>query len=162
MLFDWHRAFVPSWPPLEVVLRALVMFALVQIGFRVTGRKEMTRYAAHDVALLLLLAAAGRRAIVGTDDSLTTAAIALATLFGANWALSAAARRWRRASLFWEGPVLAIIKDGALDVAALRRARVSEDELRSSLRRQHGTADLGRVRAAYLERSGALSFQLDG
>jgi uncharacterized membrane protein YcaP (DUF421 family) len=120
----------------------------------------MTRYSAHNVTLLFLIATALRQAIVGSDESLTTGLVAVTTLFAENWLLSTLTRRSRVVADVLQGPVATLLVDGKIDEAALRRHRISEDDLRTNLRRAHGREDLSRVKAAYIERSGALTFVL--
>ncbi len=78
--FDWHRLWVPHLTPWEVALRATFVYFLAQLLFRVVGRKELSRYGTHDIILLLIVSTSVRQSIVGSDSSLTSAAVALRTI----------------------------------------------------------------------------------
>lgn len=159
--FDWHALWVPSWSPLEVVFRATIVYFFTVGAFRLAGRKELSRYATHDIVLLFLIATATRQTIVGTDTSLTTGLVGLSTIIGWDTLLSHLAYRSRRAAQIVDGKIRRLVRDGVIDDAELKRARLSRDELVSLLRR-HGHQDLRRVRDAFLERSGRITFLLDG
>lgn len=149
----------PTWSPLEVALRAALVYLFVIAVFRVAGRKELGRLSTFDVALVFLVTVALRRTMTGDDTSLTNAFIALATLVGLDRGLSWLAWRSHRLADWLEGPARLLVEDGKLRPRELRRTRVSEDDLRAGLR-QHGHEKLEDVRRAYLERDGKLSFVL--
>ena len=70
----------PELNPLEVVLRATIIYAFLLVAFRVVGRKELGRWGASDVVLIFLISVAARQSIVGNDGSLTTAMLAAMSL----------------------------------------------------------------------------------
>lgn len=106
---------------------------------------------------MFLVGTALRKTIVADDESLTTGALALTTLFSLDWLTSLLTWRNERLSFFVEGRPRQIVKDGRPIQRALRRTRINEHELREHLR-EKGTEDLSRVRAAYVERNGSITF----
>lgn len=155
--FDWHAIWLPTWSPWEVVLRASVVYAFTVAIFRVIGRKELSRYATHDVVLLFLIATAARQSMVGTDTSVTSGLLALATIAAWDTLLSYVAFRSRRAAGVVDGKLRRLIRDGRVQDDEIKHVRISRDELVALLRR-HGHENLGRVRDAYMERSGRVTF----
>jgi uncharacterized membrane protein YcaP (DUF421 family) len=149
---------VPTWSPWEVAFRASFIYAVVQILFRNIGGKERSRYAIPDLALMLLIAVAAREAIVGPDTSLTSAIVALGTLAGLDWLLSYLSFRSPRFAKLVEGPVCQLIRDGRIREMVLRRHRISHEDILAQLR-EHGVGSLDKVKNAYLERSGKISFE---
>ncbi|HVX94793.1 MAG TPA: YetF domain-containing protein [Polyangia bacterium] len=157
--FDWKGLWSPTWPPWEVALRATLVYLFVVVAFRAVGRKELGRYATHDIVLLFLISTAARQSIVGPDTSLTSAFVALATIIGWDALVSYGTFRSKRLARVIDGPVRQLVKGGAVDDKELENARISRDEL-VALLRQHGRDDLGDVEHAYLERSGRVTFLL--
>ena len=155
--FDWRAMWLPSWSPLEVALRAALVYLFLFGLMRVVGRKELGRYANFDVAMLTIITIAARQSIVGTDTSVTSAFVGLATIFMLDWLFSKAVFHSGRAALAIEGEVLTLVKDGQLQERELARARLSSQELLSRLREQH-TESLNEVERAYFERSGRVTF----
>ena len=157
--FSWSALWTPTWPPWEVALRATLVYFAAQILFRLIGRKELSRYATHDILLLFLINSALRQSMVGTDTSLTAAFVALGTIVAWDALLSYVSFRSGRLAAMIEGRVRHLVTDGVVNETELARAHISRDELVSQLR-QRGCDDVAVVKDAYLERSGQLSFIL--
>ena len=151
--------FVPTLSPLEVVFRAAFVYALMLLLFRVFGRTQNARHAGFDVVVLFLVGTALRKTIVADDESLTSGAIAICTLFALDWAMSFVTWRSETLSFVVEGRPRLIVKDGRPVEDALRRSRISPHDLREQLRAK-GTEDVARVRAAYVERDGRITVLL--
>jgi uncharacterized membrane protein YcaP (DUF421 family) len=148
---------VPTWSPWEVILRATVVYVVVQFLFRNIGSKELGRYAPHQLAMFVLIAVAARQAIVGPDASLTSAIMGLTTLATLEWLLSYLSFRSRRFARWVEGPVCQLIRDGQLQETVLQRTRISREDILAELRKR-GVGRLTNVKDAFLERSGAITF----
>jgi uncharacterized membrane protein YcaP (DUF421 family) len=151
--------FVPTVSPPEVVFRAAFVYALMLVLFRVFGRAQNARHAGFDVVVLFLVGTALRKTIVADDESLTSGAIAICTLFALDWAMSFVTWRNETLSFVVEGRPRLIVKDGRPVEDALRRSRINPHELREKLRAK-GTEDVARVRAAYVERDGRITVLL--
>lgn len=156
---DLESMWKPELSPLEVVLRAAIIYAFLIVAFRVVGRKELGRWGASDVVLLFLISVAARQTIVGEDRSLTTAMVALGTLLGLDWALSALTARSSRLADLLEGEIRQLVRDGELQRDVMRRTRISEDELLEQVRRA-GKETLADLKDAFLERSGKITIVL--
>jgi len=156
---DWHQMWVPELSPLEVVVRAVVVYLIVLALFRVIGRKELSRYSPFDFLLVLLVSQALRQTLVGSDKSLTGGLLSLATLLGLDLLLSWLSFRSRRLAALLEGSPSKLVQDGRPIVEALRRSRFSLDEIQSRLRR-YGIDRLEWVESAWLERDGNVTFVL--
>ena len=155
--FDWHGMWHPTWPPGEVALRAGLIYLFILILFRLIGRKELSRYSGFNVAVLFLISVATRQTILGDDTSLTNAMVALGTIFGLDYLLSVLVFRSRGLADILEGPVRQLVKDGVPNPRQLVHCRISREELEAELRR-YGRSSLDEVEAAYLERSGRITF----
>ncbi len=111
MTVDWHAIWSPEQPPLETMVRASLVYLVVHALLRLAGRKELSRYSSFDLAVLFLVTVAARRSITVDDASVTTAALALATLVAWNVprahpqpARGPRARRAPAASRWTKGP----------------------------------------------------------
>lgn len=154
--FDWHAMWFPKWPPWEVALRAAITYVVLQLLVRLAGSKAVSRYSTADIVLVFLIAQAARQTIVGTDISITNAAVGLATLFLLDWLVTSLSARSSKIADIAQGRVHQLVRNGEVVEAALRRTHVSKDELLAQVRRHHRTS-LDDVRDAYLERSGHIS-----
>jgi uncharacterized membrane protein YcaP (DUF421 family) len=157
---DWTHMWCPERAPLETVIRAIVVYVFVLVAFRVAGRKELGRHATYDIVLLLFVSVAMRQTIVGQDTSLTTAMIGFAAMISLDAVVTRLVQSSAKAAAFIDGPVRVLLRHGQLDEAAMRKARVSPDQLLAAVRRRGGDSLEG-VRRAYLERSGHISVVFD-
>jgi uncharacterized membrane protein YcaP (DUF421 family) len=149
--------FVPTVSPVEVIFRAAVVYAAMLVLFRVFARTQMSRHAGFDVAVMFLVGTALRKTLVADDETITSGVLSLATLFALDRLVSFATWKKRSIAFLIEGKPIQIVKDGAPVERALRQTRINEHELREHLRAE-GTDDLSRVRAAFVERDGKITF----
>lgn len=124
---DWARMWRPEHHPLETVIRAAVAYAFVHIAFRVVGRRELGRHSTYEIVLLLFVSVAMRQTIVGTDESVTTGLLGMATLLVIDALVAWLVRASPRAAVIIDGPVRELIRDGRPDEDALKRARVTRE-----------------------------------
>jgi len=141
---------------LQIALRTTAIYAVVLIGVRLSGKREVGQMTPFDLTLLLLLSNAVQNAMTGPDTSLLGGVIAACTLLLLNYLvaeLSGGNRRFRR---FIQGQPSLLIHDGEVITAHMAREHVSNDELRRALR-EHGIADYKDVALAVLEVDGSIS-----
>lgn len=129
----------------------LALFTLV----RVLGTRTLANLSTFDFACVIAVGAVvGRTAVLG-HPNLLTGVVALVTLFALQGLFGWARARERSGRLVTPRPVV-IVRDGAVDVEAMRRVRITEDELRFAVRRA-GLPGLAAVGLVVLEQNGTLS-----
>src|SRR3989440_9870625 len=132
-----HRM-LPHWHVLgEIFLRTFVIYLVVLVGVRLSGKREVGQMTPFDLTLLLLLSNAVQNAMVGPDNSLVGGIIAAATLLVLNSLvaeLSGANRRFRK---FVQGSPTLLVHNGQVISAHMGREHVTVDELQRSPR-EHG------------------------
>src|SRR6202158_3700197 len=69
---------------LQIVLRTGVIYLLVLIGVRLSGKREVGQMTPFDLTLLLLLSNSVQNAMTGPDTSVMGGAVAAITLLGIN------------------------------------------------------------------------------
>ena len=70
---------------LQIVLRTGVIYLLVLIGVRLSGKREVGQMTPFDLTLLLLLSNSVQNAMTGPDTSLLGGAVAASTLLILNY-----------------------------------------------------------------------------
>ena len=141
---------------LEIALRTGVIYVLVLIGIRISGKREVGQMTPFDLVLLLLLSNSVQNAMTGPDTSLAGGAVAACTLLILNYLVaevSGANRRFRR---FIQGQPSLLIHDGKIIEAHMAREHVSMDELQRALR-EHGVGTSQEAALAVLEVDGSIS-----
>jgi len=140
----------------QIVVRTGVIYLLVLIGVRLSGKREVGQMTPFDLTLLLLLSNSVQNAMTGPDTSLMGGAIAAFTLLILNYLvaeLSGFNRRFRR---LVQGQPSLLVHDGKIIESHLAKEHVSMDELHRALR-EHGINSVDQVALSVLEVDGSIS-----
>jgi|SRR5439155_1414591 len=147
----------PGWHVLlQILLRTAAVYAVVLIGVRLSGKREVGQMTPFDLTLLLLISNAVQNAMTGPDTSLLGGVVAAGTLLALNYfvaELSGANRRFRR---FVQGQPSLLVHDGQVIASHMAKEHVSMDELQRALR-EHGINSFHDVALAVLEVDGSIS-----
>ncbi len=141
---------------LQIALRTAVIYGVVLIGVRLSGKREVGQMTPFDLTLLLLISNSVQNAMTGPDTSLFGGVAAAATLLLLNYFvadLSGVNRRFRR---LIQGQPSLLIHDGKVIESHLAKEHVSMDELQRALR-EHGISSYHDVALAVLEVDGSIS-----
>jgi uncharacterized membrane protein YcaP (DUF421 family) len=141
---------------LQIVLRTGVIYLLVLIGVRLSGKREVGQMTPFDLTLLLLLSNSVQNAMTGPDTSLVGGVVAAATLLVMNYVVADVAGGNRRFRKLIEGEPALLVHDGKVIEAHMAKERVSMDELHRALR-EHGINSCDQVALAVLEVDGSIS-----
>jgi uncharacterized membrane protein YcaP (DUF421 family) len=139
-----------------IVLRTAAIYAVVLLGVRLSGKREVGQMTPFDLTLLLLISNAVQNAMTGPDTTLLGGVVAAATLLLMNYFvadLSGGNRRFRK---LIQGQPSLLIHDGELMTAHMAKEHISMDELDRALR-EHGIASRKDVALAVLEVDGSIS-----
>jgi len=147
--------FVPTGSPVELVLRASVMYFLILAGFRVF-RRDAGSLSVSDLLVVVLIADAAQNGMAGEYKSLTEGGIIVATIFAWNYTLDWLAYRSRFVYWLPHPPSLLLIRDGQILHRNLRSQLITKDDLLEQLREQ-GVDDLRGVKKCFLEGDGRMS-----
>jgi uncharacterized membrane protein YcaP (DUF421 family) len=140
----------------EIALRTGVIYLLVLIGIRISGKREVGQMTPFDLTLLLLLSNSVQNAMTGPDTSLAGGAVAAATLLVLNYLVAELSGGNRRFRKFIQGQPSLLVHDGQIIEAHMAKEHVSMDELERSLR-EHGVNSYKDAALAVLEVDGSIS-----
>jgi uncharacterized membrane protein YcaP (DUF421 family) len=141
---------------LQIALRTVVIYLVVLIGVRLSGKREVGQMTPFDLTLLLLLSNSVQNAMTGPDTSVIGGIVAASTLLLLNYLIgrfSGSSRAFRRVV---EGEPSLLIHDGKVIQSHMAREHVSMDELHRAVR-EHGIAQCSDVALAVLEVDGSIS-----
>ncbi len=140
----------------EIALRTGVIYLLVLVGIRISGKREVGQMTPFDLVLLLLISNSVQNAMTGPDTSLAGGAVAAATLLIMNYVVAELSGGNRRFRKFVQGQPSLLVHDGQVIEAHMAKEHVSMDELERSLR-EHGVATYKEAALAVLEVDGSIS-----
>ncbi len=149
--------FFSGW---DSLLRTLVVGVLAYIAIvvflRVSGKRTLSKMNAFDLIVTVALGSTLATILLAKDVALAEGALAFALLIGLQYVVT-----WSSVRLPWvrrlvTGEPLMLLCNGAFLPAAMRRARVTEDDIRSAVRTA-GVDSLNEIHAVILETDGSFS-----
>ncbi len=143
-------------PPLELVLRATLIYVVFFGALRLFGKREIGQFTLFDLALVLLAANALQPAITGPDASILGGLIVIVTLFILNRAVAVLRVRSAFVRRILEfGPTI-VGRDGKWLLPVLIRQGLDLVDVEAALR-EHGLDAVGQMKLATLEADGSIS-----
>ena len=142
---------------MDIVLRAIALYAFVILVMRVTGRRELSSMTPFDLVLLVVLGDAIQQGLTQDDYSVTGAVLAVATIATLQVGTSYLSFRFPPFRKVLEGEPVVLVDHGKLVYRNLKRERMTEGEIAEEARQQQITS-LDQVRWAILESNGSISF----
>ncbi|KGM54208.1 membrane protein [Lysobacter daejeonensis GH1-9] len=149
-------AFDLAMPWWQFVLRAVVVYAVLLVLIRLSGKRTMGQFTPFDMLLIVLLGNAVQNALLGKDTSLAGGVLLATTLIALNWVLGFVTARSRRAERMIEGEPVVLARNGTLYERALKRELVSRADFHEAMREQ-GCTDIAEVKLALLETNGQIN-----
>lgn len=155
----WHEMFFEQIPLAEKLLRTVLVYTLVAVLIRLTGKRGLAGLNNLDVVVMILLSNVVQNAIIGNDVSVTGGAVGAVTLVVVNSLLNRAALRSETFSKIFDGTETRVIQHGAIVPKAIRRLGLRRAELDHAVRLQNGD-HIAQVESGVLEPGGQLLLTL--
>jgi len=146
-----------SWFALSRTLVAGTVAYVALVAFlRVSGKRTLSKMNAFDLVVTVAFGSTLATITLNQDVAVVEGLLALALLVTLQFAITWSSVRWRKVRRFVTGEPSLLFHRGQCLVGALRRARVTEDEIRAAIRGA-GYAGLDEVEAVVLETDGSFS-----
>lgn len=139
--------------------RTVLLYGLLIAGLRLTGKRQIGQLEPIEFVLMMLLSDLASVPMQDFGLPLLQGVIPIITLLAISTLLSGISMRSIRFRSLVCGEPTLIIRDGVFQQAAMKRSRLTLDEVLEELRGQ-GIASLADVKYAVLETSGQLSVLL--
>ena len=153
---DWARVFLPETSLVEIFVRGTVMYAGILLLLRFVGRRDAGGLALSDVLVVVLLSDAAQNGMAGEYRSIADGLFLVGVIIGWNNVIDRLAFHSSAVRRLVHPPPLALVREGRIIRANMRREYITEDELWSRLRAA-GVSELAQVRSAQLEGTGEIS-----
>lgn len=145
---------------MEIVFRALFIFAFLWFITRVAGRATLGELSTFELMLYVTMGDLVQQAVTQQDYSVTSAVLAVGTFCLLTVFLSLINARFRRVRPITHGTAMIIVERGEPVVANMRAFQVSIDDLMAAARNQ-GIERFADIRIAVLETNGRISFMAE-
>jgi len=142
---------------MDIVLRAVFLYAFVVFVMRVMGRRELSSMTPFDLILLIIVGDAIQQGLTQDDYSVTGAVLAIGTIATLQVFTSYVSFKSRWARRLFEGDPVVLVDRGKPVERNLKRERMTLDEVLAEAR-QSEIASLDDVEWAILEVNGTISF----
>jgi uncharacterized membrane protein YcaP (DUF421 family) len=152
-----ERIFFDGWDSLlrTVVIGVLAYVALV-VSLRVSGKRTLSKMNAFDLVVTVALGSTLATILLSKDVTLAQGVLALVLLIGMQFAVTWSSVRVRWVRRLVTGEPALLVHRGQLLASALRKARVTEDEVRAAVRAA-GLPALEEAASVVLETDGSFS-----
>ena len=160
MDMKWSEIFIKDLNftfALEIVVRTLIMFILVLIVLRMTGKKGVRQLSIFEVAIIIGFGSAAGDPMFTKDIAIIPSVIVLVTILALYRFITYIAAKSERFESILEGDPQYIIEDGMFILESENEPTFAKDEFLAEMRQQ-SIEHLGQVRTAILETTGNVSF----
>ncbi len=152
--------FYDGWMgPLRVVVVGVAAYVCLIAVLRISGKRTLSKLNAFDFLVTVALGSTLATVLLSSEVALAEGLTAFALLIGLQYAVAWGSVRSRRVERLVKSEPTLVYRDGYVR-SAMRRERVTADELRQAARSQ-GHADLEQVSAIVMETDGTLSILAD-
>ena len=158
-IFEWERLLFNELPVnflFEVIFRSIIMFVIVLIALRATGKRGVKQLSIFETVIIIALGSAAGDPMFYEDVGIVPALIVFMTIIllyrGVTWLTGKS--KWFETML--EGKTVCLIKDGQFSITEFKKESLAQDEFFSELRIK-SIEHLGQIKNAYLETSGEVS-----
>lgn len=142
---------------MDAVLRATVIYFLLLLVLRISGKRTFAEVTPFDFVLLLIISETTQQGLLGDDYSITNAFLLVITLVGIDIAVSFLKGRFPALDRIFEGLPLVILENGRPHKKRLAKARIEIEDILFAARESHGLERLEQIKYAVLERNGGIS-----
>jgi uncharacterized membrane protein YcaP (DUF421 family) len=145
---------------LRVVVVGTLAYAAVVLLLRVSGKRTLSKMNAFDLVVTVALGSCLATVILSKGTALAEGVTAFALLIGLQWLVATASIRSERAQAAVKATPALLVLRGRMLPEALRRERVTTEEVLAALRAQ-GVARLEEAGAVVLETDGSITVLRD-
>jgi len=159
---DWASIFIhdTSWAfSAEIVIRVVVMFTMIILFLRYTGKRGVRQLSIFELTIILSLGSIAGDPMFTEDLPLIQAILIMSIVISLYRLYTWLMVRYRPFEDFLEGTSLYIVEDGQLALSKFELGQMSHDEFFAEMRMQ-GIEHLGQVRIGLLETTGSFSILL--
>lgn len=159
---DWASIFIhdTTWTfAAEIVVRVTVMFTMVILFLRFTGKRGVRQLSIFELTIILSLGSIAGDPMFTEDLPLVQALLIMSVVIGLYRLCTWLMMKCQRFENLLEGKPIYIVEDGMLVLEDIQQGKMSHDEFFAELR-QRSIEHLGQVRTGLLETDGTLSVLL--
>lgn len=156
MAHAFDQMFDLAMPWWAFVLRACIVYFILLLLIRASGKRTMGQFTPFDMLLVVLLGNAVQNALLGQDASVGGGLLLATTLLLLNWLVGLVSARSARMEALVEGVPVLLARDGKVYQDVLRRELISRADFDKAMR-ESGVEDIDDIHLAVLETNGHIT-----
>lgn len=149
--------FEMDYPWWEFVVRGTVVYLVLLVMVRVSGRRTVGQFTPFDLLVVMLLSESVSNALNGGDQSIGGGLIVAAVLVALNMLMSFLSSRSEIMSRALDGTAVLLGRNGALFKDVIKKCRLSDEEVWESMR--EADCKLNEMEYLFLEADGRITVQ---
>lgn len=142
---------------MEMVFRALAIYLILLVVFKIAGRRALLQMTSFDLILLLIISEATQQALLGNDFSVTGAMLTIITLVVIDMVFGIIKKKVSGAESVLDGSPVILMDHGAPLLDKMKKVDVSLDDILVAARQTQGITETAKIKYAILERNGHIS-----
>ncbi|MBK0062544.1 MULTISPECIES: DUF421 domain-containing protein [unclassified Acinetobacter] len=146
---------------MEIIIRCCVMFLLILIFLKLSGKRGIRQLSIFEIAIILSLGSAAGDPMFIDDAPIAQAFVVMCTIIILYRLVTWAMMKSKKIEIFLEGKPLCIVENGLMVTQDMRKEKYSHDEFFAEMRQQ-SVEHLGQIKVALLETDGCLSILFYG
>lgn len=157
---NWNEIFIGDLNfsyGVEIIVRTLIMFSMVLLVLRLSGKKGVRQLSLFEVAIIIALGSAAGDPMFNKDSSILPSVIVFTSIIILYRAITHIAAQNEKFEDFIEGKPLYVVEDGQFVLGMKDSHTFAKDEFFSEMR-QESIEHVGQVKTAILETTGNISF----
>ncbi|MFT3796759.1 DUF421 domain-containing protein [Flavobacterium sp.] len=158
-IFEWERVLINELPfefLLEVIFRSSVMFVVLLLTLRLTGKRGVKQLSVFETVLIIALGSAAGDPMFYEDVGLIPAITVFTVIILLYRFVTYLVGKSKKFEAFIEGKTECLVTDGKFAIHNFKKESLAQDEFFTELRLK-SVEHLGQVKNAYLETSGEVS-----
>jgi len=158
-IFDWNRILINELPAaflLEVVMRSVIMFVIILVTLRASGKRGMKQLSIFELVLIIGLGSAAGDPMFYEDVGILPALTVFLVIILLYVGITRLTDRFSWFERIMEGQPVYVIQGGKILLDGLNRTGLSREELFAALRLAN-VEHLGQVKTVLIETSGDVS-----
>jgi len=160
MNLDWNDIFIGDLDfsfTFEIILRTLIMFSMVLLILRMSGKKGVRQLSLFEVAIIIALGSAAGDPMFNKEAPILPSVIVFAAIIILYRTITYFATKSEKFENIIEGEPLYVIENGEFVLGVRKDHTFAKDEFFSEMR-QESIEHVGQVKTAILETTGNISF----
>lgn len=146
-----------EYPWWEFVVRGAIVYLVLLVMVRVSGRRTVGQFTPFDLLVVMLLSESVSNALNGGDQSVSGGLIVAAVLVALNMLMAFLSSHSKKMSDVLDGTAVLLGRNGAFFDDVIKKCRLSEEELQEAMR--ESDCKLEEMEYMFLEADGRITVQ---